>query len=246
VFIDPKEILSILDQCCENYSFPMLDNGYFYLAGTRLSLYRSTEDWAMVFELFGFSPRTGYPEAPIITFANRIHNRTREKYVTQVSHETYIANHPHNDWHSRYPIAEGLWQDEENDAFVAQEAYEVVIREQSITLPSIDIYEKLGIVLEESPRVQVFELCRYLETIAREQILATSQERRVNVLPEMELILVLNEWNHPDVIQDSERPSGSETFRQLAQVLATGDVIHYRPTQAPNTHWRNWPDGGRL
>jgi uncharacterized protein DUF7003 len=35
---DPERILSILDRCCERYAFPMLDNGYVYLAGTRLSL----------------------------------------------------------------------------------------------------------------------------------------------------------------------------------------------------------------
>jgi hypothetical protein len=58
-------------------------------------------------------------------------------------------------------------------------------------------------------------------------------------------ILVLDKWNHPDLVND-ERPSGSETFRHLAMVLATGEVSEYRPTVAPNTHWANWPDGGSL
>ena len=50
---DPEEILSILDRCCDMFAFPMLDNGYWYLAATRLSLYRSATDWAMVIEVFG-------------------------------------------------------------------------------------------------------------------------------------------------------------------------------------------------
>ena len=29
-------ILSVLDRCCDTYTFPMLDNGYVYLAATRL------------------------------------------------------------------------------------------------------------------------------------------------------------------------------------------------------------------
>ena len=29
---DPEEILSILDDCCDAFTFPMLDNGYVYLA----------------------------------------------------------------------------------------------------------------------------------------------------------------------------------------------------------------------
>jgi hypothetical protein len=48
------EILQILDECCDNFTFPMLDNGYVYPAATRLSLYRTPEDWAMVIEVFGY------------------------------------------------------------------------------------------------------------------------------------------------------------------------------------------------
>jgi hypothetical protein len=55
----------------------------------------------------------------------------------------------------------------------------------------------------------------------------------------------LDEWNHPD-LANSELPSQSETFQQLAQVLATGDTSKYWPSKAPNSHWKNWPDGGTL
>ena len=67
----------------------------------------------------------------------------------------------------------------------------------------------------------------------------------MSVLPEMGKLLQLEEWHHPNVVED-DRPSASETFQQLARVVATGDVGSYRPTQPPNNHWRNWPDGGRL
>ena len=59
-------------------------------------------------------------------------------------------------------------------------------------------------------------------------------------------LLQLEEWHHPDVVDDEERPSGSETFAQLAAVLSSGELAHYRPTRPPNTHWVNWPDGGTL
>ena len=72
---DQPGILSILDRCCDAYSFPMLDNGYVYLARTRLSLYRSAADWAMVIEVFGFSPRLALPDTHIHTFASRLNNR---------------------------------------------------------------------------------------------------------------------------------------------------------------------------
>ncbi|MGI8904947.1 MAG: DUF7003 family protein [Candidatus Sumerlaeaceae bacterium] len=60
--IDSDEILSVLDNCCDTFKFPMLDNGYVYLAATGLSLYRSTMNWAMVIEVFGFSPSGMPPE----------------------------------------------------------------------------------------------------------------------------------------------------------------------------------------
>lgn len=243
---DPEVILSILDRCCSTFTFPMLDNGYVYLAATRLSLYRSKIDWAMVIEVFGFSPRAGLPDTSLQTFASRLHDRNPPaNYVNRHAYEMYLANNPNNEFRSIFPVQEGPWQDVENGEYVAKGACEVLVRNQNFPLPSVGEYARHGIELEQAPRVQVFELCRFLAGITREQVLATPKERRISVLPEMEQILQLEEWHHPNVVED-ERPSASETFQQLAQVLATGDVKYYRPSQGPNTHWRNWPEGGRL
>jgi hypothetical protein len=244
---DPQEILSILDRCCDAFRFPMLDNGYVYLAATRLSLYRSKADWAIVIEVFGFSPRAGLPHTSMQTFASRLHDRDRpENYVNRKAYEGYLANNPNNEYRSFFPVQEGPWQDAENGEFVAEGSHDVVVRKQPIPLPSVGEYARHGIDLEQAPRVRVFELCRFLADIAREQLLATPKEQRVSVLPEMDQILQLEEWHHPNVVDEQERPSGSETFQQLARVLATGDVRLYQPSQPPNTHWRNWPEGGRL
>jgi hypothetical protein len=243
---DEKQILSILDRCCDSFTFPMLDNGYIYLAATRLSLYRSQLDWALVIEVFGFSPRAGLPDTCIQTFASRLYDRDPpEKYVNRRAYESYVASNPHNDSRFLFPINEGQWQDAENGEFLAEDAREVVVRNHAIQLPTINEYVQHGIELEQAPRLQVFELCRFLADIARSQVLGTSQERRVSVFPEMEQILQLEEWHHPNLVED-ERPSRCETFQQLAHVLAAGDTSFYRPTKLANTHWRNWPDGGRL
>jgi hypothetical protein len=245
--IDPEGILSILDRCCDSFTFPMLDNGYVYLAATRLSLYRSKMDWAVVIEVFGFSPRAGLPDTSIQTFASRLYDRNPpENYVNRQAYERYLANNPNNEFRSIFPVDEGLWQDAENAEFVSEDAHEVLVRNQAIPLPGVGQYARHGIELEQAPRVQVFELCRFLADIAREQVLATANEQHISVLPEMAQILQLEEWQHPNVIDEEERPSGSEAFQQLARVLATGDVRLYQPSQPPNTHWRNWPDGGRL
>ncbi len=241
---NPKEILSILDRCCDAFTFPMLDNGYVYPAAARLSLYRSTQDWAMVIEVFGFSPRAGLPDTCIQTFASRLHERNLpENYVSRSAYENSLGHNPHNESRSIFPVHGGPWQNEE---LVAEDASEVLVRNHAIRLPALDAYLGYGNEQEHPPRVQVFELCRFLADVAREQVLATPQERRVSILPEMAQILQLEEWHHPNVVDDEDRPSGSKTFQQLAQVLATGELEQYRRSLPPNTHWRNWPGGGRL
>ena len=55
-------ILAVLDRCLETNTFTMLDNGYVYPAASRLSLFRSDADWALVIETFGYNHRSACSE----------------------------------------------------------------------------------------------------------------------------------------------------------------------------------------
>lgn len=236
----------ILDDAAAGFTFPMLDNGYVYLAATRLSLYRSETDWALVTEVFGSSPRSGLPDLCVSTFASRIHGRkSATDFVDERAFRNYVRQHEHDESTFFFPLDEGDWLSADDIEDVDLTATNVVLRGKAVPLPTGDDLAAHAIDLADPPRVHVYELCRYLAAVARDQVLATPGERRTNVHPDMTELMVLDEWNHPDLVND-ERPSGSETFRQLATVLATGDVDAYRPTLAPNTHWANWPDGGTL
>jgi hypothetical protein len=240
------EILSIFDTCASNFTFPMLDNGYFYLAASRLTLFRSSEDWALVIETFGFSPRAGLPYIAVDTFANTLRNRNEpSNYVTQAAYEQYLANNPNNETRYVYPIDEGEWQDKDCGEYVVAESAGVKLRDTLIPIPSCEECGKLGISTLEKGRLHVFELCRFLAETSREKVLATIRERRVSVTPEQKRILQLESWRHPDLVA-GELPSQTETFQQLALVAETGDLWHYRPSQPPNSHWSNWPEGGSL
>jgi hypothetical protein len=239
-----QDILFVLDACCGDFTFPMLDNGYVYLAATRLSVFRSPEDWAMTIEVFGFSPRAGLPDTHIYTFGGNLCNRQRpEDFVNRERYENYLANNPHNESRFVYPIAEGDWMDAE---LVAGNASEIVVRGESLSLPTADDFRKRGIEVEDEREIRIFELCRYLSEIRRKEVLASVEELRVNVGQDFAQVLQLDEWNHPNVVDEDCRPSGSETFQQLAEVIVTGDICRYQPTLSPNTHWRNWPDAGTL
>lgn len=241
-----SDLLRVLDSCAQSYAFPMLDNGYVYLAATRLSLFRSTADWAMVIEVFGFSPRSGIPDVHVHTFASTLwHRDPPENFVTPKAYEDYHAANPHNESRFFHPIAEGGWQDPEEPQFVARAPEPALVRGEPFAVPPREAFSRHGIELEDPERIGVFELCRLLAAVARDRVLATDVEQRVSVPPELVKILQLEEWEHPDLVND-ELPSQRRSFQQLARVLETGDVGLYRPRAKPNTQWQNWPDGGRL
>ena len=241
---DPDQILGILDKCCEEFTFPMLDNGYVYLAATRLSLFRSEIDWAMVIEVFGFSPRAGLPDTHIYTFASNLHNRDKEvDYVSSEAYQNYLEKNPHNESRFIHPLEEGDWQDVDDPEQVSLSG-EINLRGNLIPLPDKSEYQNHGIVFEEEHPL-LFELSRYLAGQYRDEVLCAKEERRISILPEMNQILQLEEWPHPDLVND-EMPSETESFRMLAEVLVTGDVSRYSPSAPANTHWSHWPDGGTL
>jgi hypothetical protein len=144
--VNASEILDVLDANARVFSFPMLDNGYVYLAATRLALYRATDDWAMVIEVFGYSPRAQVPDLHVHTFASRLHERDPESaYVTTASYENYLTQHPHDEHRFVFPIDDGEWVDIED---VAVDATSVTLRGEHIALPPMSAYAEQGIELK--------------------------------------------------------------------------------------------------
>jgi hypothetical protein len=89
------------------------------------------------------------------------------------------------------------------------------------------------------------DVLRTLVPEHRDILLATEEELRARIPADLPRVLQLDEWVHPDVA-GQEKPSDSDTFRQLAEALVTGDISRFAPTGPPNTHWSNWPEGGSL
>ncbi len=242
-----KEILDILDECCKAFTFPTLDNGYVYLAATRLSLFRSTDDWALVIEIFGFSPRSEHPDLHVYTFGSSIRRHKRpEDFVSQTAYNEYIANNHHNESAFFWPIDLEECLDTDEPEFIGPRAKSLRLRDRQVDIPGAEEFALAGVQLEFVPRIQVYELCRVIAQLARDQVMATPHERRNNVPCNLEQLLTLEEWAHPNVADPDELPSKSKTFQQLARVLNTGDTDEYDPTEKPNTHWKNWPVGGTL
>jgi hypothetical protein len=242
-----KGVLGILDACSAAFTFPVLDNGYVYPAAARLSLHADAEDWAIVIETFGYSPREAYPSVVVQTFASRLFNRSGpERFVSRAAYDNYLKNNPHNEFRSGAPFDVAEWQRVDDEELVAEGAQSITLRGTPVRLPALESYAAFGIELVAPPRVQVFELCRALAALHRDQVLATPAERRQSLLPSLRELLVLDEWRHPEIVERGERPSDSEAFQMLAAVVLSGDVSLYRPSLPPNTHWKHWPAGGTL
>jgi len=239
-------ILSILDEGARAFVFPMLDNGYVYLAASRLALFRSPDDWAMTFEIFGYSPRGGIPDLNVTTFGSAVRSvKTAANFVSEDAYRAFMANNRH--WQQEFfcPIEDEEWIDAENGEDVDPSAKHLRLRGSKVALPSPEDYSRAGIALTDPAHVQVAGLSRALAFARREDVLATNAERRLCLPEDMVQLLLLEDWHHPDVCDPEKLPSGSETFQQLADVLVSQDVTLYRPGPG-NTHWSNWPDGGTL
>ena len=243
--MDEASILRILDKACDDIAFPMLDNGYVYLAAARLSLFSSSEDWAIAFEIFGFSPRSGIPDVSVWTLGRRLAGRkTPVDFVNRSAYDNYLKAHAHDDAAFFFPV-EGDWQDEDDPELVSPTATHAIVRGTRVAIPDRQALVTHGIDLVEPDRVQTFELCRYLAAVDRAGVLATDAERRTHVPADLEEILLLDDWHHPDAA-GGQHASDTAAFRSIARVLVTGDVRDYDPSEAPNSHWSNWPDGGTL
>src|ERR1017187_9986302 len=147
---------------------------------------------------------------PHLHICNTLYNRDpAANYVSPEAYENYLKNNHHNESRFVYPIKEGAWIDEEMPEHVA-EAGMLVLRGHSIEVPSPESYAQHGIPLG-GDRPAIFELCRFLAAVRRDDVLATPDERAISVLPEMRQILQLEEWHHPDVVAE-ELPSQVDSF----------------------------------
>lgn len=226
------DILDQLDACATAYDFPMLDNGYIYPAGTRLSAYRSTEHWAIIIEVVGLNNRLwDYErfENCLYCFGNCLYE------APGIQNSRLVLPVPEQD---------DIF-DEKGGWCVRLEADYILIRDKRIAIPKDKAMLSANGVEPKNPgTISIVELLRVLYPEYRSLFLATENELRAHIPGDISLILQLEEWRHPDIVD--EKPSDLVTFKEIAEVLVSGDATAYKGTSIPNTHWSNWPMGGAL
>lgn len=230
-----KDILHQLDHCAGAYTFPMLDNGYVYPIDSRLSAYRDDKRWVVIIEVIGFSRRgKGHKgiNNGLHVFGNCL------DFAPGTNNTNFI---PFSSDSHEGPAFEKEYRESLNP-----NVNSIFLRGNKIKMPrDIEFYEDQGIELDVPPNIMIWEFLRGIRNKYRKYFWATEEEIRDRIPEDLPLILRLDEWYHNDLAAD-ENPSEIETFQMLASVLETGDVTLFKPTEKPNNHWSNWPDGGSL
>lgn len=199
----------------ENWATFMLDNGYIFPIDVRLNAYRDEHRWAVIVERLGYFHRVGDVEEGVEIQLTAFGSAVESRSET---------------------ISDLVGEIQEGDLLgeqwaVSEHASALLIRGQEAPIPP--------------SRGQGLEvLLRTLLETHQEPLRATEAELRALLGrdEDLPLFLRLTEWRHP--ILPDEHPSQVETFPLLAEAIAAGRPELYAPTQPPNTHWSNWPEGG--
>src|SRR3982751_1612252 len=146
---DVKEILRQFDQEAESFTFPMLDNGYYYHGDQKLTVYRDVDRWAMSIETLAFNN----------------HEQTIDGITTHVAvFGNCILTKELNDNNNFFFFAEDsgvptfLEDDEIYISYLNPEAKSIKVREQTVpAVHEIQYYYSKGIELEYPDKVVNYE-----------------------------------------------------------------------------------------
>jgi hypothetical protein len=212
-----SSVLGQFDLCNDQAVFPSLDNGYYCPIDVRMHLFADADRWAWIVELVGYNPR-GLNVIDVMHVFGDCLTRGEPGFENE-------------DFLDRIDNFDDIH--DEGDSDNSRGGVPVVVRGVPIpdTLPG------------GTPLVDVF---RSLVPEHRDLLLADETELRARIPADLPRVLVLDEWRQPLDLWDDNEPSDYELYRQIADVLVSGDPARYQPDGPPTTHWSNWPDAGTL
>jgi hypothetical protein len=233
--IDRQEILHQLDTEAESYVFPMLDNGYYYHGDQKLTIFRDEKRWAILLEVLAYNNHEDNIDG-ITTIANVFGNCLTG----------WNDNDNFNFFASNNGVETFLYDETNYVPYLNDKAKSIKVRDTIIPIQfEKEYYLDKGVELEFENKITPWEFMRGLIPEHSNLFWQTKQEISKKIPIDLPEFMILTNWHHPDLVI-GEKPSETETFQQLADVIATGNKTLYNTTETINTHWTNWPDGGNL
>lgn len=203
-----------------------------FLIDCRLNIFRNDNgQWCIVSKVFAFQSRGDSISLTMETFGNCfLQYQDNVSAIDRNSFEEMI-----NDGMSLLPDAK-YW----------------LIRGKKVNLShNKQDYKEAGINLREYEPGEIYpdEVARLLILKHQNLFRATNEELYKMVPKDLTKILILDEWFHQEHESwnwEETMPGSNETWQQIAKVIVTGDASFYKPTIAPNTHWKFWPESGSM
>jgi len=246
---DEKKILQYLDSCV-SYSgiiFMDLDHGYGYLSGSRLTLYKNTYSWAIVFEKTVYDNRRQEIVIELNFFGSDFKEGEALKKVGRVkSNVKYIT------------LVDYITLNEISDGFelVDKSVDSIKVRGELLKIEhNPKLYKEKGIDIMDfdNPNKQIdfVALTRYLDEEYPDLFRASKEEKKSCIDSSLNEIMEIDEWYHKLYNGYLGYPLGTppsqyETFQLISKVLVSGDSTLWQPTLKPNNHWKNWKNAGRM
>jgi hypothetical protein len=226
-----SDILQQLNEASMFYKFPLLD--VYFPVDTRLSVFCDKQDWAIVIEVLEFR-QTDIGHNCICTMIYS-YGSNLPQAPGPVYPQLFLTQDGPS--HALFDSTDIMQQ------FISPLAVDMFVRGKIIPImTNPDKYAKGGIKLKQPPKILGYELLRLIEPAYKDLFFSTEEEITECIGKKMPLLLRLDEWFHPvDCL-----PGMCETFHMIAEVIAKNDPTIYQPTQAPNTHWSNWPMAGQI
>jgi hypothetical protein len=227
--------LKQLDAASADGQFPYPEHDRMNYGALRLHAYRGEKDFALVFEMLMFEH-----EAQRI---QRFHGFCNHAFVYTASGES-VAWHDGVLWSpiERVPNGASVSLTEDTAELIENRkerqrlnpaADAIVVRGTTVVVPhDAAAYRARGI--EPDDPIALRDVLRFLIADHRDAMFSTDEERQ-QMMPSLTKLLTLDAWRHFTL--DDEAPSRTEAMQMLAEVLVTGDVARYAPTEPPNTSW---------
>ncbi len=212
-----REILDVLDAHAKKFDFPGFDNMNYDTVDARLHAFRDDARWAIVIEELVDWPSMAGPVSLVFTMGTGA--KSKKPFGQPVD---------------PFDLPKGEKMGGEEDVLPAR----VLVRGRDVEVDE----GAVTALARAHGTANGFALLVWLVERHRDDLFRTQAELSKLVKPGLPEILRLDGWHHPHVY-GGVKPSESEAFRQIAEVLATGDASKYAPSEPPNSRdWKKWLD----
>lgn len=250
-----SEVLKQLDEQASplKTNFPAFGTAFYYV-DSRATVFSDGKRWGIVVETIEVNPNSighdqtvnhvyhygNYPLRPVKSNENRYYVLTDDgsdgfvfgenntlRYVIPTVKTIQVRGYD-------VPIPR-------DQKFYEQKGIYLVDRKELEGMAGLQAFER-GIVFCDKEKIYPAILLRALTPEYRDHFFLSDEQKQTEFLYPIPKLLQLEEWRHPAYDESNilEPPSQCEAFQMIAKVIATCDPSEYKPTEKPNTHWRNW------